>query len=344
MGERLLEVQNLVKHFPIGLKQTVKAVNDVSFYVEKGEALALVGESGSGKTTAGRCILRLIEPTSGTIIFRGQRITAISQAQFRPSRPHIQMVFQEPYDSLNPRMRIGKILEEPLALANRLTPVERQKRVLELLDMVRLGTSFADKYPHQLSGGEQQRVGIARAIATEPDLVVLDEPTSALDVSVRGELLDLLTDLQRELGLAYLFISHDLTAVRRVCHRVAIMYLGKIVETGSTEEIFSRPLHPYSRALLSSVLYPDPNQKPSRFILKGEIPSPINLPKGCHLVARCPWAREGCVVAYPPLEELLPGRLVACFRAREENDLGPAPEVAQVAHYHRQEGGHEGFG
>ncbi len=321
MGEPLLEVRHLVKYFPVDRHRAVKAVNDVSFHIDRGEALALVGESGSGKTTAGRCVLRLIDPTSGTIIFQGRDITAMSQAEFRALRPHIQMVFQEPFDSLNPRMPIGAILDEPLMLANRLTPAQRQRRVRELVEMVRLGPSCLRKYPHQLSGGEQQRVGIARAIATQPDLIVLDEPTSALDVSVRAEILDLLTDLQQQLGLAYLFISHDLTAVRRVCQRVAIMYLGKIVEVGRAEEIFARPLHPYSRALLSSVLYPDPNVKLDRFLLKGEIPSPINLPSGCHLYARCPWARPMCNQAYPPLEELLPGRPVACFRAREENGL-----------------------
>jgi len=237
-------------------------------------------------------VLKLIEPAAGTILFQGRDVTAMRQNEFRALRPQIQMVFQEPYDSLNPRMRIGQILDEPLMLAGRLNLSQRRARVWELLEMVRLETSFLNQYPHQLSGGEQQRVGIARAIATQPELVVLDEPTSALDVSVRAEILDLLSDLQRQLGLACLFISHDLTAVRRVCDRVAIMYLGKIVETGSTEQIFAQPLHPYSRALLSSVLYPNLMQKPERFVLEGEIPSPINLPQGCHLYARCPWARE----------------------------------------------------
>jgi oligopeptide/dipeptide ABC transporter ATP-binding protein len=325
MSGRLLEVQDLVKHFPLSHHRTVKAVNGVSFHIERGEALALVGESGSGKTTVGRCVLRLIEPTRGIITFRGENITAVSQEKFRRLRARIQMVFQEPYDSLNPRMRVGKTLEEPLILANRSSrPAERRQRVLELLEMVRLSEPFLDMYPHQLSGGEQQRVSIARAIATGPDLLVLDEPTSALDVSVRAEILDLLTDLRERLGLAYLFISHDLTAVRRVCQRVAIMYLGKTVEMGRTEEIFARPLHPYSRALLSSVLYPNPVQERSRFLLKGEIPSPINLPPGCHLYPRCPWARDECNLAYPSLEELLPAHPVACFRAWEENGLRPA--------------------
>ena len=321
MAERLLEVSNLVKHFPMGRRQTVKAINDVSFHIDRGETLALVGESGSGKTTVGRCILRLIEPTEGRIRFAGAQVDTMSANQLRALRPRVQMVFQEPYDSLNPRMRIRKIVEEPILLGGDMTPAQRHDRVAEVLEMVRLGADAMDKYPHQFSAGEQQRIGIARAIATEPELVVLDEPTSALDVSVRAEILDLLTDLQEDLALSYLLISHDLTAVRRVCHRVAIMYLGKIVERGNADELFEQPLHPYSRALLSSVLYPDPSEQLSRFLLSGEIPSPIDLPPGCHLHGRCPWAVDTCNDAYPDAEELLPGRHVACFRAREMNAL-----------------------
>ena len=321
MAERLLEVSNLVKHFPMGRRQTVKAINDVSFHIDRGETLALVGESGSGKTTVGRCILRLIEPTEGRITFVGAQVDTMSANQLRALRPRVQMVFQEPYDSLNPRMRIRKIVEEPILLGGDMTPAQRHDRVAEVLEMVRLGADSMDKYPHQFSAGEQQRIGIARAIATEPELVVLDEPTSALDVSVRAEILDLLTDLQEDLALSYLLISHDLTAVRRVCHRVAIMYLGKIVERGNADELFEQPLHPYSRALLSSVLYPDPSEQLSRFLLSGEIPSPIDLPPGCHLHGRCPWAVDTCNDAYPDAEELLPGRHVACFRAREMNAL-----------------------
>ena len=321
MAERLLEVSNLVKHFPMGRRQTVKAINDVSFHIDRGETLALVGESGSGKTTVGRCILRLIEPTEGRIRFAGAQVDTMSANQLRALRPRVQMVFQEPYDSLNPRMRIRKIVEEPILLGGDKTPAQRHDRVAEVLEMVRLGADSMDKYPHQFSAGEQQRIGIARAISTEPELVVLDEPTSALDVSVRAEILDLLTDLQEDLALSYLLISHDLTAVRRVCHRVAIMYLGKIVERGNADELFEQPLHPYSRALLSSVLYPDPSEQLSRFLLSGEIPSPIDLPPGCHLHGRCPWAVDTCNDAYPDAEELLPGRHVACFRAREMNAL-----------------------
>jgi oligopeptide/dipeptide ABC transporter ATP-binding protein len=313
-----LEVQALVKEFPLGRGQVVHAVNNVSFAIQKGEALGLVGESGSGKTTVGRCILRLIAPTSGSILFHGQEVTSIPTGEFRKLRSRIQLVFQDPYGSLNPRMRVGRIIEEPLLLAQAMPAAQRQERVRALLDMVRLGAGYHDKYPHQLSDGEQQRVGIARALSTNPELVVLDEPTSSLDVSVRAEILNLLSDLQQELGLSYLFISHDLTAVRRVCHRIAIMYLGKIVEIGETEALFQQPLHPYARALLSSVLYPNPRQQRSRFLLKGEIPSPIDLPTGCHLHTRCPLATPECIVTYPPVKEHLPGRFLSCFHATEE--------------------------
>jgi peptide/nickel transport system ATP-binding protein len=317
MAERLLEVRDLIKHFPAGHGRTVKAVNGISFHIDRGEALALVGESGSGKTTLGRCVLKLIEPSAGSMLYRGQDIGQMSEGHFRAFRSRIQMVFQEPYDSLSPRMRIGRIIEEPLRLRRDLSSADRARRVAEVLAMVRLDAAALDRYPHQFSAGEQQRIGIARAIVTEPELVVLDEPTSALDVSVRAEILNLLTDLQRNLGLSYLFISHDLTAVGRVCDRVAVMYLGKVVETASTGELFAQPLHPYSRALLSSVLYPDPQHVLPRFVLTGEIPSPIDLPNGCHLRQRCPWANEACSRAYPPTEQLSAGRQVACFRARE---------------------------
>ena len=313
MSDLLLEVSGLVKHFPLTRTKTVRAVNDVSFSIRKGEALALVGESGSGKTTTGRCILRLIEPTQGTLVFDGHDIGKMEPATFRALRPRIQMVFQEPYDSLNPRMRIGNIIEEPLRLAGDLTDKERRHRVEEMIELVRLEPYSIGQFPHQFSAGQQQRIGIARALVTKPDLVVLDEPTSALDVSVRAEILDLLSDLQHDLGIAYLFISHDLTAVRRVCDRVAIMYLGKIVESGATEEIFEKPLHPYSRALLSSVLYPDPAIQLSRFTLEGEIPSPIDLPTGCHLHQRCPWVKPRCLEAYPPFEIYGSDRRVACY-------------------------------
>lgn len=311
----LLQVDDLVMHFPQDGRRVVKAVNGVSFRIFPGDALALVGESGSGKTTVGRAILRLIEPTAGRVSFRGEDVTTVSQARFRKLRARMQMVFQEPFASLNPRMRVGRIVEEPLLLAGEHDGGVRRDRCIEVLRLVGLPASARDRFPHQFSAGEQQRIGIARAIATKPDLVVLDEPTSALDVSVRAEILDLLDALQRELNLAYLFISHDLTAVRRVCQRVAVMYLGRIVEAADTDALFSRPLHPYSRALLSSALFPDPQRRLSRFLLKGEIPSPIDLPSGCHLHLRCPWARPVCGRDVPVLEEAVAGHRVSCFFA-----------------------------
>jgi oligopeptide/dipeptide ABC transporter ATP-binding protein len=318
MTEPLLAIRNLTKIFPVGHGKSLTAVNDVSFEIGRGEAVALVGESGSGKTTLGRCVLGLIEPSSGTIAFRGESIDNLPRLRMREFRRRVQMVFQEPYASLSPRMRIGRIVEEPLRLREDLTPAQRGKRITEALAMVRLEASAIDKYPHQFSAGEQQRIAIARAIATDPELVVLDEPTSALDVSVRSEILDLLSDLQHRLHFSYLFISHDLTAVRRVCDRVAVMYLGRIVEAASTEAIFEHPLHPYSRALLSSVLYPDPKMVLPRFLLTGEIPSPIDLPAGCHLHQRCPWADRGCSMESPILEEIEQDHRAACFRAREK--------------------------
>jgi oligopeptide transport system ATP-binding protein len=325
----LLEVQDLVMHFRQDAKRVVKAVNGVSFVIAPGEALALVGESGSGKTTVGRSLLRLIEPTGGRVSFLGQDITAMPVSRFRPLRSRLQMVFQEPFASLNPRMRVGRLIEEPLLLSGEDDARRRRERCLEALSLVGLPPSAGMGFPHQFSAGEQQRIGIARAIATRPDLVVLDEPTSALDVSVRAEILALLDDLRRKLNLAYLFISHDLAAVQRVCQRVAIMYLGRIVETGVTDELFAQPKHPYSRALLSSALFPDPKRAVPRFLLKGEIPSPINLPTGCHLHQRCPWAQPMCAAETPSLETIMPGHLVSCFFASADNRLeSPTDELA----------------
>jgi oligopeptide/dipeptide ABC transporter ATP-binding protein len=317
----LLEVQDLVMHFRQDANRVVKAVNGVSFVIWPGEALALVGESGSGKTTVGRSLLRLIEPTGGRVALLGQDITAMPASRFRPLRSRLQMVFQEPFASLNPRMRVGRIVEEPLLLAGETDARRRRDRCLEALSLVRLPPSAGTGFPHQFSAGEQQRIGIARAIATRPDLVVLDEPTSALDVSVRAEILALLDDLRRKLNLAYLFISHDLAAVQRVCQRVAIMYLGRIVETGATDDLFAQPKHPYSQALLSSALFPDPKRSVPRFLLKGEIPSPIDLPTGCHLHQRCPWAQPVCAAEAPSLATIMPGHLVSCFFASAENPV-----------------------
>jgi peptide/nickel transport system ATP-binding protein len=312
-GAPVLELVGLVKRFPVKGGRELIAVNDVSFTIRRGEAVALVGESGSGKTTVGRCILRLLEPSDGRVFFHGEDVTLLPRARFRQLRSRIQMVFQDPFDSMDPRQRIGDAIAEPIRLTTKATRLERHARVRELLELVGLASTARDLYPHQMSAGELQRVAIARAIATEPDLVVFDEPTSALDVSVRAEILNLLRDLQRRLGIAYLFISHDLTAVRRLCHRTAILYLGKLVEIGETESLFQAPLHPYSRALLSSVLYPDPEQVRSPFALNGEIPSPIDLPPGCPLHTRCPMATQPCGQVPPPLEEKMPGRRLSCL-------------------------------
>lgn len=309
----LLEVRNLVKRFPVRDGRVLTAVNDVSFAIARGEAVGLVGESGSGKTTVGRCVLRLIEPTSGTLRFNGQEVGKSTGVGLRKLRSKLQMVFQDPFDSLDPRQSLSAAIEEPLSLTTDMARGERKARVTDLLRLVGLQQDAAILYPHQVSAGELQRVGIARAIATQPDLVVFDEPTSALDVSVRADILNLLRDLQQRLGMSYLFISHDLTAVRRLCHRTAIMYLGKLVEIGETEELFRAPIHPYSRALLSSVLYPDPAQRHSPFLLSGEIPSPIDLPSGCALHTRCPMATADCARIEPALEEKAPGRQLSCI-------------------------------
>jgi len=326
----LLEVDKLVKHFPLkGSRALVQAVNGVSFTLERGKTLGLIGESGSGKTTVGRCILKLIDPTSGEISFDGKRTNALSQSQFRPLRRRIQMVFQDPFRSLNPRMTVRDILREPLTLHGIGTRRGRDDRVRELIRRVELEPDDLDRYAHQLSGGQQQRVGIARASATEPDLIVLDEPTSSLDITIRGRITDLLLSLQAELQLSYIYISHDLTTVEHLCHQVAVMYLGSIVEIGSKARVFGTPQHPYSKALLSSALVPDPTVRKMPYLLSGEIPSPINLPSGCPLTSRCPEAAEQCKVRFPPFVEVAGGHRVACIWARpqiEGNDA--APQIA----------------
>ena len=315
-AEPLLSVRDLVKHFPVRGARHLKvhAVNGVSFDVAPGEALGLVGESGSGKTTVGRLVLRLIDPTSGSIDFAGERTSEMSEADMRPLRSRIQMVFQEPHASLNPSTSVARNIDEPLRVGG-MGRRERAERVREVLGMVHLTEADGDKFPHQLSAGQAQRAGIARAIGTEPDLVVLDEPTSQLDIAIRAEIIDLLNEISDQLGMAYLFISHDLTAVRSVCSRIAVMYLGKIVEVAPTAELFAEQRHPYSKALLSSVLYPDPAASLPDFRLEAEIPSPIHLPEGCHLHPRCPIATPECAVTYPPLAELSSQRQAACYHS-----------------------------
>ncbi len=321
MSQYLLEVENLFKTFPIhgGFLNrevaNVKAVSGVSFKLKKGETLGLVGESGCGKSTLGRCLIRLLDPTSGTIKFNGKDITTIEGDELREIRKKMQIIFQDPYASLNPRMTIGAILEEPLIIHN-LFPEEnaRKTRVLELANLVGLRPEALNRYPHEFSGGQRQRVGIARALAVNPEIIVCDEPVSALDVSIQAQVLNLLMELQKKLGLTYVFIAHDLKVVEHVSTQVAVMYLGKIVEQSEAEELYKNPTHPYTRALLSAIPIPDPHRKEDRIILTGDVPSPISPPAGCHFHPRCPMAIEDCKKVVPPLEVKRPEHVAACIR------------------------------
>ena len=290
----------------------MKAVDGVSLHVEEGETLALVGESGSGKTTTGFLVLGLISPTGGEVYFRGENIYALGARELRKRRPMMQMIFQDPYGSLNPRITVGKMLEETLSFHNVVEPGFIKDRISELLNLVGLDSSYACRYPHEFSGGERQRVGIARAVSLEPRMIVADEPVSALDVSIRGQILNLLLDLQKKLGISYLFIAHDLAVVRCISHRVAVMYLGKIVEEASTEELFNNPLHPYTKILLSSVPVPDPEMRGRRKITPGEIPDIPVETGGCKFLDRCPAAGDMCKKSEPELARAADGHLAAC--------------------------------
>ncbi|MCM3700407.1 ABC transporter ATP-binding protein [Paenibacillus macerans] len=325
MSEPLLQVEHLKKYYPIGggmfgksKQQFVKAVDDISFTVQKGETFGLVGESGCGKSTTGRSLLRLIEPTDGRVVFNGDDITALSPEELRQKRKDMQIVFQDPFSSLDPRHTVQRILEEPLIVHGVGDAKERRKIIDRLIDVVGLTQGHLQRYPHQFSGGQRQRIGIARALSLQPKLVVADEPVSALDVSIQSQVINLLQDLQEEFGLTYIFIAHDLSVVKHICDRVAVMYLGRIVEIAEKNKLYSSPQHPYTQALLSAVPEPDPDKKPERIILQGEVPSPANAPVGCAFHTRCPLAMDICRSKRPELAETEAGHLTACHLFTQE--------------------------
>lgn len=329
----LLDVQNLKMHFPIRkgflmrVVGHVKAVDGVNFTIKAGETLSLVGESGCGKTTTGRCIVRLYEPTDGSIVFRKRDnetvdLAALERKEFKPFRREIQMVFQDPHSSLNPRMNVQEIVGEPLLVNGLAKGKELQDRVADLMKRVGLPPEFMKRYPHAFSGGQRQRIGIARALSVNPRLVVADEAVSALDVSVQAQILNLMQELQEEFNLTYLFVAHNLSVVRYISDRVAVMYLGLIVELADTNAIFSNPLHPYTEALLADVPKPDPRLRSKRVVLSGERPDPANPPSGCYFHTRCPYVQENCKVDFPPLREVTPGHFAACHYSEELNLRG----------------------
>ena len=324
MTKPLLEVEGLKKYFPIrkgllGRKAGfVKAVDDISFQVHAGETLGIVGESGCGKSTTGRMLMRLLEPSDGRVVFDGVEITALSEAAMRKLRREIQMVFQDPYASLNPRHTVEKILMEPLIVHNIGNPKERKQKVYDLLETVGLSKYHAKRYPHQFSGGQRQRIRIAKALMTNPKLIIADEPVSALDVSIQAQVLNLMQDLQKELKLTYIFIAHDLGVVRHISDRVGVMYLGKLVELAPSESLYAEPLHPYTKALLSAVPVPDPDFRREQIILEGDIPSPSNPPSGCTFHTRCPFKMDICSKVVPALQEVNSGQFVACHLYNEQ--------------------------
>nr|MBN1229682.1 dipeptide ABC transporter ATP-binding protein [Anaerolineae bacterium] len=324
-NQTIMEVNNLKMYFPITrgvFKRTVgwtQAVDDVSFRIKKGETLGLVGESGCGKTTLGRAILQLHKPTAGTVKFEGEELTTLPRRDLRERTSRMQIIFQDPFSSLNPRMTVGAIVREPLVIHGVANGEERRRVVEELLERVGLNAQFANRFPHEFSGGQRQRIGIARALALNPTFIVADEPITSLDVSIQAQIVNLMEDLQDELGLTYLFITHDLSMVRHICDRVAVMYLGKIVELSGVEALYNNAMHPYTQSLLSAIPVPDPvvEETRQRIILEGDVPSPANPPAGCNFCTRCPKVMERCFHAEPELKELAPDHSVACFVAEE---------------------------
>ncbi len=314
----LLVVTDLVKHFPVKkgpfsrTNLSVRAVDGVSFAIPKGQTLSLVGESGCGKTTTGRLVLQLIEPTSGSVVFDGHEVGRLGRTQLREMRKHAQIIFQDPFGSLNPRMSVFAALDEAMFIHKLGDKKQRRERVFELLNLVGLPPESAGRYPHEFSGGQRQRIGIARALAVEPELIVCDEPVSALDASIQAQILNLLSDLRDKLGLTYLFIGHDLSVIQHISNYVAVMYLGRIVEMAPVDTIFSAPVHPYTRALLRAVPIPDPHQRRKRIFLQGDVPSPMDPPKGCHFGPRCLDFKESCAQRDTTLQEIAPGHTVAC--------------------------------